>query len=70
MYQLTPKELESYNYESTDIVRRTISVGPLQCNCTVIGNKKTRSAIVIDPGDDVERILSTVKELDLEVYFL
>ncbi len=31
-------------------------VGPLACNCTILGDEATREAIVIDPGDDVSRI--------------
>jgi len=29
----------------------------LQCNCTIIGDPVTREAIVVDPGDEVGRIL-------------
>jgi glyoxylase-like metal-dependent hydrolase (beta-lactamase superfamily II) len=31
-------------------------VGPLACNCTILGDEETREAIVIDPGDNVARI--------------
>jgi len=31
-------------------------VGPLQCNCVVLGDEATREAVVIDPGDDAEKI--------------
>jgi hydroxyacylglutathione hydrolase len=34
----------------------TFTVGPLQCNCTILGDEKTREAIVIDPGDEHEKI--------------
>ena len=34
----------------------TFPVGPLQCNCTILGDEQAREAIVIDPGDDVSRI--------------
>src|SRR3954453_15828444 len=36
-------------------------VGPLQCNCSVIGDEVTHEAIVIDPGDNIDRILSTLQ---------
>jgi hydroxyacylglutathione hydrolase len=36
-------------------------VGPLQCNCSVIGDEATHEAIVIDPGDNIDRILSTLQ---------
>jgi hydroxyacylglutathione hydrolase len=34
----------------------TFPVGPLQCNCTILGDEATGEAIVIDPGDDISRI--------------
>ncbi len=34
----------------------TFSVGFLQCNCTILGDDETREAIVIDPGDDSDKI--------------
>jgi hydroxyacylglutathione hydrolase len=36
-------------------------VGPLQCNCSVIGDEATHEAIVIDPGDNIDRILATLQ---------
>jgi hydroxyacylglutathione hydrolase len=35
----------------------TIPVGFLQCNCSIIGDPVTREALVVDPGDEVTRIL-------------
>lgn len=40
------------------MIRETLSVGPLQCNCTLLGDETSREAIVVDPGDDIPRILS------------
>ena len=37
-----------------------LPVGVLQCNCSIVGDPVTREAIVIDPGDEVERILDPV----------
>ncbi len=34
----------------------TFPVGPLQCNCTILGDEATGEAIVIDPGEDIARI--------------
>ncbi len=44
-----------------------IPVGMLQCNCSIIGDPKTREAIVIDPGDEVERILDMIGRYKLSV---
>lgn len=35
----------------------TFPVGPLQCNCSILVDAQTREAVVIDPGDEPERIL-------------
>ncbi len=31
-------------------------MGPLQCNCTIMGDEQTGEAIVIDPGEEIGRI--------------
>jgi hydroxyacylglutathione hydrolase len=38
-------------------VQITIPVGMLQCNCTILGDRESGEALVIDPGDETERIL-------------
>jgi len=38
------------------MILETFPVGPLQCNCTILGDEETREAIVIDPGDEISRI--------------
>lgn len=40
-----------------DWIVETFPVGPLQCNCTIVGNPLTKQAVVVDPGGDVEVIL-------------
>lgn len=40
-------------------------VGPLQCNCSVIGDESTHEAMVIDPGDNIDRVLSTLQKHQL-----
>jgi hydroxyacylglutathione hydrolase len=44
-----------------------IPVGMLQCNCSIIGDPRTLEAIVVDPGDEVERILSLLGRYKLNV---
>ena len=51
----------------SQFVIRTFPVGPLQCNCSVIGDSISGRALVIDPGGDADQILALVKELDLTV---
>jgi glyoxylase-like metal-dependent hydrolase (beta-lactamase superfamily II) len=42
-------------------------VGPLQCNCSVIGDERTREALVIDPGDNIDRVLLTLQRHGLRL---
>src|SRR5450432_741202 len=45
----------------------TIPVGMLQCNCSILGDLATGEAIVIDPGDEVSRILELLGRHKLAV---
>ena len=38
------------------MILETFPVGPLQCNCTILGDEAAGEAIVIDPGDEITRI--------------
>lgn len=49
------------------LIHEILPVGWLQCNCSVVGDAGTREAIVIDPGDEVERILEVIARHDLKV---
>jgi hydroxyacylglutathione hydrolase len=50
-----------------NIVRESFPVGPLQCNCTIIGDTETGTGYVFDPGGDAERIMATVESLGLRI---
>jgi len=49
------------------MIHEIIPVGPLQCNCSVIGDESTREAMVIDPGDDINDVLARVRKHGLTV---
>jgi len=49
------------------VIHEIFPVGILGCNCSVIGDEKSREALVIDPGDDIERILETLKKHQLKL---
>ena len=49
------------------MIHEIFPVGPLQCNCSVIGDETSREAIVIDPGDNISRVLDTVARHGLKV---
>jgi hydroxyacylglutathione hydrolase len=48
------------------LIHEVIPVGLLQCNCSILGDPETREAIVIDPGDEVERILGILRQHSLK----
>jgi hydroxyacylglutathione hydrolase len=49
------------------MIHEILPVGPLQCNCSVIGDDQTREAMVIDPGDEVEQVLELIRNHNLQV---
>ncbi|WP_336512645.1 MBL fold metallo-hydrolase [Stutzerimonas stutzeri] len=49
------------------LISETFAVGPLQCNCTIVGDPLTGRAIVVDPGGDPQRILARIEALGLRV---
>jgi hydroxyacylglutathione hydrolase len=46
---------------------RKIVVGPYQANCYVLGCKETMEGLVIDPGDEVFRIVQAITETGLTI---
>jgi glyoxylase-like metal-dependent hydrolase (beta-lactamase superfamily II) len=49
------------------MILETLPVGPLQCNCSILGDETSREAIVVDPGDDIPRILALLAKHHLTV---
>jgi len=49
------------------LIHEVVPVGLLQCNCSILGDPATREAIVVDPGDEVERILEILRRHNLKV---
>ena len=50
----------------SQFIIRTFPVGPLGCNCSVIGDRLSGRALVIDPGGNAEQILALLNELNLK----
>ena len=59
--------LPALNAAQESLIHITIPVGMLQCNCSIIGDPLTREALVVDPGDEVERILDLLGRRRLTV---
>jgi glyoxylase-like metal-dependent hydrolase (beta-lactamase superfamily II) len=49
------------------MILKTIAVGAFGCNCSILGDQESGQALVIDPGDEVERIADLLAEDGLSV---
>lgn len=49
------------------MIHEIFPVGPLQCNCSIIGDEVSREAMVIDPGDDIAQVLAIIRKHNLQV---
>src|SRR5205814_9611019 len=49
------------------MIHEILPVGPLQCNCSIIGDEGTREAMVIDPGDEIEQVAAIIQKHNLKV---
>jgi len=49
------------------MIHEILPVGPLHCNCSIIGDEASREAMVIDPGDDIADVLALIQKHNLQV---
>jgi hydroxyacylglutathione hydrolase len=49
---------------------RKLVVGPYQANCYILGDQQTKTGVVIDPGDEVLRILKEISKNDLKIIYI
>jgi hydroxyacylglutathione hydrolase len=61
------EKAQTFDATGTELIHITIPVGMLQCNCTIIADPVSREALVIDPGDEVTRILELLGRHKLTV---
>ncbi|HTX40608.1 MAG TPA: MBL fold metallo-hydrolase [Acidobacteriaceae bacterium] len=47
------------------MILETFPVGPLACNCTIVGDETTGEAMVVDPGDNILYIVARLEKLGL-----
>ena len=52
---------------NVSMIHEIFPVGPLQCNCSILGDEASREAMVIDPGDDIQDVLAIVRKHNLQV---
>jgi hydroxyacylglutathione hydrolase len=44
------------------MILESFPVGPLRCNCTILGDQVTHEAMVVDPGENIPEILSRLQK--------
>jgi glyoxylase-like metal-dependent hydrolase (beta-lactamase superfamily II) len=49
------------------MIHQVLPVGALQCNCSILGDEASGEAIVVDPGDEVPRIMALLQRHKLTV---
>ena len=49
------------------MIHQVFPVGPIACNCSILGDEQTREAIVVDPGDDISTIHAFLLENNLKL---
>lgn len=52
------------------MIIKELAVGPIMANCFIVGCEDTRKAVVIDPGDEPDRILLSLAESKLTVKYI
>ena len=67
---LTGFRYEHYTGKKKDMMLIRLVVGPLQVNCFILADEKTKEAVVIDPGDDAQEILKIIKDKGLKVKYI
>jgi len=52
------------------LIIKTLAVGPIMANCFIVGCENTKSAVVIDPGDEADKIFMALAESQLTVKYI
>ncbi len=52
------------------MIIKKLEVGPIMANCYILGCEDTKEAVVIDPGDEADRILTSLAESELKVKYI
>ena len=59
--------IPNFSASGGKLIHEVLPVGWLQCNCSIIGDPQTREALVLDPGDEVEKIVEILQRHKLHV---
>ena len=67
LWAVTELSESGFDAGAEPLVVETFAIGSLECNCSLVYERDSRRAIVIDPGDDPETLLRAVGERGLKV---
>lgn len=45
-------------------IEKKVVVGPFQCNCRIMVCPKTHQAVIVDPGDEAQKILKAIEQVE------
>ena len=52
------------------MILQMLTVGPIMCNCYIVGSGRTKEGMVIDPGAEADVILNAVRKLKLDIVLI
>jgi hydroxyacylglutathione hydrolase len=52
------------------MIFETLIVGPLAVNCFILGDASAGEGVIIDPGDDAEKVLAAVKRMGIPIRYV
>ena len=55
---------------ANELMVRGIVVGVFQENCWIVGSRRTREAICIDPGDQPDEVLALARDMGVEIKYI
>ncbi len=55
---------------TSNLIIGRVEVGAFAENCYVVGCSETKEGVVLDPGDEVEKILNKIEELNLNIKYI
>ena len=52
------------------MIHEILPVGMLACNCSIVGDEQTGEAVVVDPGDETDRVLEVLARHNLRPKYI
>ncbi len=52
------------------MIHEILPVGLLQCNCSILGDENSGEAIVVDPGDEIDKVLAILQRHKLRLQYV